>query len=149
MPIGDTRIEDHLKRVRLLSELDAWFKFFDGATKKQIIRTVQERLRTKGTNSDNEVIGLYSLATEFISKGKKEHGTHFTFFDTGDFYASMFVVVFVDAFIVEADAKKDDDNLFEKYGENIISLTDEELEIVKRNLKNHYITYARRVLQID
>lgn len=149
MPIGDTVLEHRLNQAKLIHELDAWLKFFDTATKKQIVRTVQERLRTKGTDSDNQIIGLYSLATEFISNGKKKQGTPYTLFDTGDFYASMFVVVFAESFVVEADPIKEDDNLFEKYGQNIISLTNEELEVVKKNLRNHYIKNVRRTLQID
>jgi hypothetical protein len=149
MPIGDTLLEHRLKQARLLNDLDSWFKFFDTATKKEIIRVVQERLRTRGTDADGDVIGYYSLATEFLSGGRKKQGDPFTLFDTGKFYASMFMVVFTDAFMVEGDGKKKGGDLFEKYGQNIISLTDEELQVVKKRLKTHYIKNARRTLQID
>lgn len=149
MAIGNNKADINLRRTRLLFEAVAWQEFFTTATKNDIVKILQKRLLTKGTNSKGDIIGLYSLATEFISNGKKEQGEPFTLFDTGDFYASMFVVVFRDSFMIEADGQKDDGNLFEKYGENITGLTNENLQIIKTKLQAHYINYAKKVLLVN
>lgn len=149
MAIGNTKLDQLLRRSRILDERLAWLTFFDTKTKQEIISWVQNRLRTEGTNKKGEVIGYYSLATELISGGRKQFNTHYTLFDEGDFYASMFVMVFIDEFVIDADSDKGEEDLFEKYGTGIIGLTDEEINRLVEKLKIHYREYIRQTLQIN
>jgi hypothetical protein len=147
MAIGNTIIDEQLRRVRLLSETLAWVETFDTATKEQVLDWIREdQLRSKGVNKFGEVIGYYSRSTESISKGKKRFNTHYTLFDTGDFYRSMFVTVTGDSLFINANAKKGQDDLFQKFGTSIIGLTDENFAKLKEKVKTSYIEYARKTL---
>ena len=149
MSIGRTKIDDHLKRVRLLSDAVAWFDAFNTFTKEQIIRWIQDdQLTNKGVNKFNKVIGTYSYVTELITKGKKEQGDHYTLFDSGDFYRSMYVAVFNDSILIDANAQKGNDNLFQKFGNSIIGLNNENMGKLKEMVRKNYIKTARRLLQL-
>ena len=65
-----------------------------------------------------------------LSGGKKKAGTHFTFFDTGAFFNTFKLIPLKTGFRIEADGQKDDDNLFEEYGENIVGLTQENIDFL-------------------
>lgn len=149
MAIGKTKVDDLLKRVRLLSETIAWVKTFDNATKEEILEWVREdQLRDKGVNKFGEVIGYYSMTTASLSDGKKAFNTHYTLFDTGDFYRSMFVVVTSEMVEINANAQKGKDNLFDKFGTEILGLTNENFDKLKRIVQRSYVNYAREILQI-
>lgn len=137
-----------LLRAAKLSEADAWFDSLrDRGLIEKILDFVREdQLRERGVDENDEIIGFYSIATEILSGGDKHAGDPYTLYDTGEFYSSMFITVLRDSFIINADAQKDDDNLFEKYGEGIIGLTDDNLQKVIEELKTKYINYARNVL---
>ena len=135
-----------LRNGKLLNEKVVWYSAFSVQLKTQILDWIREdQLRSKGIDKTGEVIGYYSLTTSFINPEKK-FNTHFTLYDTGEFFRSMFVSVSADRFTVNADANKGEDNLFEKYGTGIIGLTDENLEKLKIKILDHYKVELRRVI---
>ncbi len=147
MAIGQSRLHALLRRGKVLSDSVAWFEAFTPRTKNEILDLVREaQLRSKGIDGDGDVIGFYSFATELISGGAKQQGDHFTFDDTSEFFRSMFIRVLSDSFEIVADGQKEDDNLFDKYGQEIIALTDENLEKVKIMVRKAYVNYVRRIL---
>ena len=132
MAIGNNAIDNHLKKVRTLSESLAWFEAFDNTTREQIISWIQnDQLRDEGINKFGKIIGLYSYETERISNGKKRAGDPYDLFDTGDFYKSFVVTVFINEIVLNANAQKGKDNLFDKFGSAIIGLTDENFTKLK------------------
>jgi len=150
MAIGNTKIDEQLRRYHLLSEAVAWIDTFDSVTKKQIIDWIQQdQLIDEGINKLGEIIGYYSYATELISNGKKKQGDPYNLFNIGDFFRSFVVIVGIDAIKIDANAQKGEDNLFKKFGNEIIGLTDENFKKLKDLVKKSYISYARKVLQID
>ena len=150
MAIGNTKIDEQIRRYHLLSEAVAWIDTFDSVTKKQIIDWIQQdQLIDEGINKFGEIIGYYSYATELISNGKKKQGDPYNLFDTGAFFRSFVVIVGIDAIKIDANAQKGEDNLFKKFGNEIIGLTDENFKKLKDLVKKSYISYARKVLQID
>jgi len=145
--IGNTKVDKMLRRTKLLSETIAWVQTFDNVTKTQILDWIRnDQLLNKGVDATGEVIGYYSQVTEFISKGKKKFNTHYTLFDSGYFFRSMFVVVLQNEIVINADAQKDEDNLFDNFGTKIIGLTDENFQKLKEMVKRSYIEYARKTL---
>jgi len=150
MAIGNTKIDEQIRRYHLLSEAVAWIDTFDSVTKKQIIDWIQQdQLIDEGINKFGKIIGYYSYATELISNGKKKQGDPYNLFDTGAFFRSFVVIVGIDAIKIDANAQKGEDNLFKKFGNKIIGLTDENFTKLKELVKKSYISYARKVLQID
>jgi hypothetical protein len=147
MAIGQSKLHTTLKRGRLLSDSVAWLEAFTPRTKNEILDLVREaQLRAEGIDGDGDIIGFYSFATELITGGEKQQGDHYTFDDTGAFFRSMFLRVLSDGFVIVADGQKEDDNLFDKYGEQIIALTDENLEKVSVMVRKAYASYVRRIL---
>jgi hypothetical protein len=78
---------------------------------------------------------------------EKLAGTHYTLYDEGDFYRSMYVSVFPDRIEINADpVKSPEDNLFELYGTGIIGLTQENLAKLRERIKLKYIEYYKKTL---
>ena len=147
MAIGQSRLHTLLRRGKLLSDAVAWFEAFTPRNKKEILDLIREdQLRDKGIDGDGDVIGFYSFATEVISGGAKQQGDHYTFDDTGKFFLSMFIRVMSDRFTINADGQKEDDNLFDKYGQEIIKPTDESIDQIKIIIRKSYIAYVRKIL---
>lgn len=145
MTIGNTSIDNLVRRAKLLNEVVAWVQTFDGKTKKQILDWIQEdQLRNKGIDKDGNVIGYYSLVTDFISKGKKQFNTHYTLFDTGDFYRSMYVSVFQTSIIIDADIQKIEEQKW--FRNKILGLTDENLQKLIEIIQTSFLDYARKTL---
>jgi len=126
----DTKLGETLKRVQKLNFGTIWLKVFsDKALQRQVLNWIrQDQLFKEGIDENGRIIGLYSIATESINPSKKA-GTPFTLFDSGDFYRSFFIAVSKSDITIDADPIKTDggvtENLFTKYGEGIIGLTDE------------------------
>ena len=145
MAIGNTAIEVQIRRAKSLSEVEAWLKTFDTATKNEVLDFIKiDQLQNKGVDKDGEVIGYYSLATEYISKGRKKFNTHYTLFDTGDFFRSMYIAVFQQEIIIDGDTNKMQDQ--EWFSNKIIGLTDENFRKLKEIVQTSYIDYARSTI---
>ena len=105
--IGTTAIDEHLKKAEKLSDMVAWYESHDSVVRKFILDLIRiKQLRQEGIDQNENVIGLYSQLTELLSGGRKKAGTHFTLYDTGEFYRSMFVLVMKDSIIIDANYSK-------------------------------------------
>lgn len=147
--LSETSLYKRLVSYSRIEQEIAWMWTFlkDRDLKRDIIFLIQnDQLLKKGVDANDEVIGYYSQLTESISNGRKRFNTHYTLKDTGEFFASMFVAVLKDSFIIDADGQKGKDNLFEKYGDEIIGLTDENLQKVIERIKEGFVNY---LLSID
>lgn len=147
MAIGQSKLHSILRKGKVLNEDATWITAFSTQLNNQILDWIREdQLRSKGIDKTGEVIGYYSLTTSFINPQKK-FNSHFTLYDTGEFFRSMFVLVYKDRFETHADADKGEDNLFDKYGTGIIGLTDENLEKLKEKILEHYQNELKRILK--
>jgi hypothetical protein len=144
-----TEIGELLNRTRVLSSAVAWLEAIDTNEKKLIIKSVHEQLQ-EGIDEDGDIMGVYKEITERITQGRKKAGDPYTLEDTGAFYRSMFVVVLIDAIIIDGQGQKSPiDNLFAKFGEGIVGLTPQNMDKLRKRLKTKYIDYVRKVLQLD
>ena len=135
--------------VNYLRPAEIWTRVFSN---KELQNTIiveyiqQDQLFEKGVDESGEVIGYYSSVTENVYNPMKKAGEHYTLLDTGDFYRSMVFVFGKDFFEIDADPIKENDNLFEKYGEGIIGLTDESKEKLRLELLQRYEAEVRSIL---
>jgi hypothetical protein len=140
--LKETVIYEYLKHATKLNEDFAWFyAFSEQSIKDEIIRLIQQEQLQKGIDGNGDIMGYYSLFTEWITYGSKQEGDPYTLEDTGAFYNSMFVKIGNDYFIVDADGQKDDENLFVKFGEDIIGLTDENIENLAQIVAQKYVEW--------
>jgi hypothetical protein len=139
----NTKLGELLNRTRTIGFEYIWRKVFsDERLKRQIILWIQNDQLQKGIDEDGDILGLYSDFTEFINP-EKIAGTPYTLKDTGDFYNSMFITVYADSFIVDADAIKVDDSgeqtdLFKKFGDGIVGLTKENKQKLADEIKKRF-----------
>lgn len=112
----------------------------------------EDQLFKEGIDEDGEVIGYYSDMTSRINPSKK-FNTHYTLKDTGEFFSTFKIVVYPTYFEIDADAWKTNDegeteNLFYKYGEGIIGLTNENLEKLGQEILRRFSKGVRDYFKI-
>ena len=81
-----------------------------------------------------------------MRQGKKKQGQFIDLKDTGEFYASWKVKVFQRFISIDANPIKEKNNLFDDYGEDLLGLTDDNLQILIDETKKLYIEYYRKNL---
>jgi len=137
----------YLQAKKVLSKLrdpDRVFKLVLNNTevKDMIIDlNTEKQLYEKGINSLGRSLGRYSEITIMIKKFEGKPFDRVTLKDTGDFYRTFKVEVRKGEIVISANTIKDDDDLIEKYGSEIIGLTDENLEKLINFAKGLYIEY--------
>ena len=102
-----------------------------------------DQLRNQGVDGDGNVIGYYSYVTSRINPSK-EFNSPYTLEDTGEFYRSILVVVYLDSILINADSQKMEDQ--EWWSNKILELTDENIENLREKYKQRAQDYARNVL---
>ena len=109
-----------------------WFKIvFDrDDIKDEIIRlNTEEQLGELGVKSDGELVSpdgyAPSTINERILAGLQTQHMDLKF--TGEFWDSWEVQAGKDFIIIRADGQKEDRNLFEIYGEDVLGLTDDSI----------------------
>ena len=112
---------------------------------------LQRHVTGLGTPITDKYTGsqTYSIFTEAITNGRKKAGTPYNLYDTGEFYESMKMLVGADYFEIIADPIKEDDNLYAKFGEEIVWLNEDSISKLTIYLVNHYRSAVREVLQIN
>ncbi len=146
--IGQTKIDEHLRKAVLLDDSIAWFDAHTDELKEAILNMIrQDQLVEEGVDSNDEIIGYYSYLTEVMTNGRKRMGDPYNLKDTGAFFRSMFVKVLNDSILIDADYEKMEDQNW--WSIDILGLTEENLEIYAEMVKKNYILYARRVLELN
>jgi hypothetical protein len=106
----------------------------------------ENQLRQEGIDADGDVIGFYSLTTSFIDPTKK-FNTHYTLDDKGNFFKSMFVQVFSDRVVADANSSSFTEMQDQEwYNDRILDWANESIQKIKEKLKPKYIEAVRRVL---
>ena len=102
----DTAIGYLIRRVKTLSPDLVWLRVFQNEPFKRYIMDLvrQDQLFKKGIDEDGDIIGVYSEATEMMNP-EKVAGTHYTLYDTGEFYNSFVIFVGKQFFEIQADIK--------------------------------------------
>jgi hypothetical protein len=138
-----------LQKAAKLDESRAWFDAFTPYLKRLIINEFiqKDQLRRRGVDGNNDIIGFYSIATEFITGGRKKAGEPFDLYDSGDFYESMFVTALNDGLLIEADTLKLQNQYW--YDDDILMLTDENLAKLTTEIKQSYLKYVSKILGIN
>ncbi len=78
----------------------------------------------------DDIGGGYTLFTIYEKLKFNQPIDRVTLKDTGDFYRSFTVIPYKGGFKIEADTFKDGDNLENRWGNNIVGLSQENLEII-------------------
>lgn len=145
-------LNDLLRNTKILMDPDIIWNhvFSDKQFQVWILDLIRDdQLTEKGVDETGQIIGYYTRYTEELTNGRKRAGEHYTLFDTGDFYKSMVILLGTNYFEIDADPIKENANLFTKYGEGIIGLTEESLEKLRVETKRRYQLEIERLFSID
>lgn len=108
----------------------------------------QKQLFNKGIDSTGKSLesigGFYSFETVNIKNEKGQPTDRVTLKDSGDFYNSFRVFLNNKGFVITADTIKDTDNLIDRWGADILGLTDESLSTLRDKAKQIIIPYVRK-----
>jgi hypothetical protein len=144
----DNSLGKRVNAATFANDVDAWYHINTPRIQRKIIKQwiQDDQLLSKGVNANGEVIGVYSFATELITEGRKPQGENYNLFESGDLFASMFIVLLFDRIEIQADDGKIRDQ--DWYTEKIFELTDENLAKYIEEAKEGLRSYIRKILQI-
>jgi len=152
--IMQTELGQKLRRVEMLYNSVIWLATFqDPSLRTWVLDLVREdQLFDQGIDEDGDVIGYYSEWTEMINP-EKVAGTHYTLKDTGEFFNSFVLRIYPGYFEIDANPIKrneqgETENLFYKYTESIIGLTDESKEKLGREIIRRYSIEVRKFIEV-
>jgi hypothetical protein len=110
-----------------------------------------DQLFNKGVDSKNRALGVYAPST---INSKQERGVpvpsdfHITLFDTGEFYSTFVIIPGKDFFEIDANPIREGDNLFDDFGEDILGLNDENLQILIDFFKETVVLRVKEQLRL-
>ena len=90
----------------------------------------------------------------FTINSKNERGVpvpsdfHITLFDTGQFYSTFVIIPGKDFFEIDANPIREESNLFEDFGEDILGLNDENLQILIDFFKETVVLRVKEQLRL-
>ena len=152
--ILQTVLGQKLRQYSVLYNSVIWRGIFNsGQFRKWVLDLVREdQLFDQGIDEDGDVIGYYSEFTEAINP-EKVAGTHYTLKDSGEFFESFFLTIYPDYFEINANPIKVNDdgeteNLFYKYTESIIGLTDDSKDKLGREILRRYRVELYKIIGI-
>lgn len=138
----------YAKRVsKLRSEVLFRVIFSRDQIKEEIIYlNTQEQLFNKGIDSEGVRLDVargygYANVTKQIKAQKGQPTDRITLKDTGEFYQSFRVDVRAGVITIDAQAQKDDTNLFTEWGVDILGLTEESIKRLKPLVIENYKQY--------
>lgn len=145
-------LENVLNRLKLavnLKEVDAWrYATNSRIVSEKIKQWILDQL-DDGLNANDEIIGIYSYATEQMSEGRKRAGEPYNLDDTGYFRSTIGSYSTDEYIVIVANGQKVGENIIDKYSVRIIELTPEHTILFKDFVMNEYLIYVRNVLQIN
>jgi hypothetical protein len=107
-----------------------------------------DQLFEEGIDSLGVSLGEYSDFTKVKKKSDGQRFDHITLLDTGKFYKSFTITVSNGGFVMNADPVKDDSNLFDDFGKEIVGLTQENLQIVIDAIREKILTKIREQIKL-
>lgn len=93
---------------------------------------INDQLFKKGIDSEGKSLGQYAPSTKKIKQRKGQPSDHITLKDTGAFYDSFDITPDDDGFWMLADGDKDGVDLFQRFGQDVLGLTDDNFEPLKQ-----------------
>lgn len=95
----------------------------------------------------NDIGGDYSPSIFELSRTPKKSLTDINLKDSGDFYKSFSISVGKKSILIQADTRKGDKDLKDEWGDDILGLTDENLQKVINRLKDLLINELRKTIK--
>jgi hypothetical protein len=143
-------VTDILTKASNIDESIAWVVSIDNGVQNKIIElNTIDQLFNKGIDALGQSLGEYS-ETSINFYGKRRG--HIQLYDTNEFYESFVVLVRKDSLVIRANTFKQGEkgtvDLTDRFGDEIIGLTDENLEVITEMILINIIKYVKKQLGI-
>lgn len=109
-----------------------------------IDQNLVEQLFKHGIDSKGNSLGEYAPSTIKAKKRKGQPYDRVTLIDTGAFYESYEFAPLKDGFMLSMDGKKENGDLFRRYGKDVLGLTDESIDAISKMVVNEIIEYIQK-----
>jgi len=141
-------ILDVLDKVDAINDSDAWlFALSHDYVRKEIVRlNTESQLFDEGIDSLGRDLGTYRPFTIEVKQKTGLPYDRVTLFQDGTFYGSFRVTYDAESFTIDANGDKGDKNLFDVYGEDILGLTDFNMERVNSVILQYYAEWFEKLL---
>ncbi len=127
---------ENLTPTRIKKDLQNFIK----AIKEELIAYNVATLHEKSKDTNNKPIGVYSYATEIITKGRKKQGEPYNLLESGKFLNSIFVKIGSENIFFSNNDPKRRKVLAHLWSDDIFGLREEDLDKV---IKTKLIPYFR------
>lgn len=137
------KLEELLLKFTKLNEQDLLSEVFNYQDNVEIVLDLNrlDQLYKQGIDSEGQSLGEYSAFTvnqKLFFRDPAQPVDRVTLKDTGAFYDSFNLIIIKDGIRIIADTIKDDTDLIDRYGENILGLTEENKELLRELLKSEF-----------
>jgi len=144
------KVTNILEKAQTLNEQTAWTLSIDNGVQSKIIElNTIDQLYDEGIDALGQSLGDYSQTSVEVF-GKR--AGHITLKDTSEFYDSFVVLVKKDSFIIRANTFKQGEkgtiDLTDRFGDEIIGLTDENIIIISELIMTNIVKYVKKHLGI-
>ena len=126
----------------------AWFDAIDKDTQKLIIDlNTEDQLGQQGIDSKENSLGQYRPLSVEIRMGLGLQVGHIDFKITGEYWGSWEIEVGKDEIIINVDENRFSELVNElNFSEDHVGLTPKNMAIIKKLIRDKYISYARKQL---
>jgi hypothetical protein len=130
-------IHEIKSRLNQLNQNNIMVALFANAEFRKLIieLNTKSQLYNDGVDGNGKQLGEYSPFTIEEKKRKGQRFDHVTLKDTGAFYESFELFRTNNAIFVEADVFKEDTNLLEEWGKDILGLNEKSLIVLREKAK--------------
>jgi hypothetical protein len=141
--IDFTKLDLIFDKIARLDQDKIWLFSVDRDVQEEIIRlNTEDQLEEFGIDSKGVQLGIYKQTTVSYKIQKGQRYDHVTLKDTGKFYNSFNIRVNVNEIVLDADdTTYYDMPLFDVWGVDVLGLTDENMEYIKKMILENYVKY--------
>lgn len=120
---------------------DILFEIYEKPEFQQLVgnTNIFDQLFKKGIDSNGNSLGQYAESTIKRKKIKGQPYDRVTLKDMGEFYSTWDIIPQEDGFIITADGRKGSIDLLQKYGNDVLGLTDENLQVIIQLVQDEII----------
>lgn len=136
--------EDKIKKLAAFDRILAMQYIFNDKQVQELIHELNIKQLQQGKDSKDRSLPFYSKTS--VRKFGKKAG-RITLFETGAFYASIHTIVNNSGVVIDADAQKENTNLFNRYGVDIIGLDDVNMSVLADFAKSKLIEYINGLVR--
>lgn len=139
---------DFRDKVNSLTIVDLMLQLIQDIEADNTGEALQQLQWQKGEDRYGSILGIYTRATEIVSKGRKKAGEPYNLFDTGSFWNETYLKAEISGNDIVFSLNSKDSKtpiLIEKMGDRIFGLADENMPEFSESVMNLLINNLNKI----